>query len=95
MIRLSNVQNHRRMFDCRKKQNKTKKQKQKQNWNKQADKQRGVYKPKTKYPMQTWRLVLVATIIFAHPHNGGLRFTWQLKILPVKVMVAWAKANYQ
>ena len=78
-----------KIFDCRKKQNK-KKNKQNQNWNKQADKQRGVYKPKTKYPMQTWRLVLVATFIFAHPPNGGWRFTWQLKILPVKIMLAWA-----
>ena len=82
------------LFDCRKKN------KAKQNWNKQADKQRSVYKPKTKYPIQLWRLVLVATFIFAHPHNGGLHFTWPLKILPVtekfeRGMAAWATTNHR
>ena len=64
------------LFDCRKKtqQNKTKTKK-------------GVYKPKTKYPIQTLRLVLVATFIFAHPRNRGLHFTWRIKILPIQIMI--------
>ena len=82
------------LFDCRKKN------KANQNWNKQADKQRSVYKPKTKYPIQLWRLVLVATFMFAHPHNGGLHFTLWLKILPVtekfeRGMAAWATTNHR
>ena len=35
---------------------------------------------KKNYPIQTWRLVLTATFIFAHPHNRGLHLTCQLNI---------------